>query len=157
MKNKNLTHNHPLDEKIYKKIMKHMIYVLGCYTYLCVYNHLAIYTYVYIVSQLLVRKQRDKSTVKKIHQYQMHLGKFLRAPYKTDIIRYRKNFSVELRFYFSLEKWLNDKIFEILRPIKRNLCKWGPIYIPPEKNTFSQYFQYIDIITAHFIKTTYIF
>ncbi len=31
-------------ENIYKIIM--ISYILGCYTYLCVYNHLAIYTYV---------------------------------------------------------------------------------------------------------------
>jgi hypothetical protein len=49
-------------------------------------------------NEKLVRRQRDKSTVKKIHQYQMHLGKILGAQYNTDIIRYRKNFSIELRF-----------------------------------------------------------
>jgi hypothetical protein len=40
---------------------------------------------------------------KKMNQYQMantlmHLWKILGAPYNIDIIRYRKNFSIELRF-----------------------------------------------------------
>jgi len=39
----------------------------------------------------------------------------------------------------------------------RHICLFIMHIYPPEKNTFSQYFQYIDTITAHFIKTNYIF
>jgi hypothetical protein len=39
----------------------------------------------------------------------------------------------------------------------RQTNKLSSLYIPLEKNSFSRYFQYIDTITAHFIKTNFIF
>ncbi len=93
-------------------------------------NKESIDKHIYIVlRQYSLQSERRK----KMNQYQMantlmHLWKILGAQYNTDIIRYRKNFPIELRFQFFLEKQLNNKIFEILRSITSiNRCIHGAI------------------------------